>query len=128
MKKIVISFDGTCNEPEDAEQERGFFGLGSLEDDSITNVLKLHLMLGGDLKGSSAFEDQLCFYFSGVGTYGSKIQRAFNAGLALQRLDADHIMLAATRALRAVYEHGDEVFVFGFSRGSALARQFASLL
>jgi hypothetical protein len=128
MKKIVISFDGTCNEPEDAEQERGFFGLGSLEDDSITNVLKLHLMLGGDLKGSSAFEDQLCFYFSGVGTYGGKIQRAFNAGLALQRLDADHIMLAATRALRAVYEHGDEVFVFGFSRGSALARQFASLL
>ena len=84
MKRIVISFDGTSNEPKDAAQEHGLFGLGSLEDDSITNVLKLHLMLGGDLKGSSAFDDQPCFYYSGVGTYGGKFQRAFNAGLALQ--------------------------------------------
>ena len=128
MKRIVISFDGTSNEPKDAAQEHGLFGLGSLEDDSITNVLKLHLMLGGDLKGSSAFDDQPCFYYSGVGTYGGKFQRAFNAGLALQGMDADHIILAATRNLRAVYDSGDELFVFGFSRGAAIARQFASLL
>ena len=128
MKKIIISFDGTCNEPEDAKQERGFLGFGSLEDDSITNVLKLHLMLGGTLKGDSVHEDQPCFYYSGVGTYGSKIQRVFNAGLALQRLDSDHILLTATRDLRRVYENGDEIFVFGFSRGAAIARQFASLL
>ena len=128
MKKIIISFDGTCNEPEDAEQERGFLGLGGLEDNSITNVLKLHLMLGGSLKGSSVHEDQPCFYYSGIGTYGGKIQRAFNAGLALQRMDSDHIIMHANRDLRRVYDTGDEVFVFGFSRGAAIARQFASLL
>ncbi len=128
MKKIVISFDGTCNEPEDAEQERGFFGLGELEDSSITNVLKLHLMLGGDLLERSKFEGQECFYYSGVGTHGGALQRAFNAGLSLQSMDVDHIILSATRDLRRVYEEGDEVFVFGFSRGAAIARQFASLL
>ncbi len=123
MKRIIISFDGTCNEPEDADRDRGFFGFGALEDDGITNVLKLHLMLGGDLRGSSAFDDQLCFYYKGVGTYGGAFQRAFNASLALQRMDSDHIILAATRDLRAVYDHGDELFVFGFSRVVAIARQ-----
>ena len=38
-KTIVFSFDGTGNEPTDA----GEF----IENESITNVLKLHLLLGG---------------------------------------------------------------------------------
>ena len=38
---IVFSFDGTGNEPSDARE--------FVEDESITNVLKLHLLLGGGM-------------------------------------------------------------------------------
>ena len=38
---LVFSFDGTGNEPADAE--------GFRQDESISNVLKLHLLLGGGI-------------------------------------------------------------------------------
>lgn len=128
MKNLIFCFDGTCNEPADAEQESTFFGLGELEDSSITNVLKLHLMLGGDLRGNNAFEGQkqYSFYYSGVGTYGSAIQKAFNAALAPQNLDVDHIIANGFEDLTKMYDPGDQIFLFGFSRGAALARQFAA--
>lgn len=130
MKKIIICFDGTCNEPADAEQKSAYFGLGELEDSSITNVLKLHLLLGGDLKGRNAFEadGQYCFYHSGVGTYGSLTRKAFNAALAPQNQDVDHIIEMGFKDLNSVYKAGDRIFLFGFSRGAAIARQFAARL
>ena len=39
MKSIILNFDGTCNDPEDAGD---FF-----EDSSISNILKLHAFFGG---------------------------------------------------------------------------------
>ena len=44
---LIFSFDGTSNEPSDAAQDVDY--KGTKEDDNITNVLKFHLMLGGDL-------------------------------------------------------------------------------
>ena len=126
MKKITICFDGTCNEPEDVVQKRKHLGFSELEDNSITNILKLHFMLGGNLENqNSKFSGQYCYYYSGVGTYGNKIQRAFNAAVSPQRLDADRIMQHALDDLADCYQPGDEVFLFGFSRGAAMARQFA---
>ena len=46
-KNIIFCFDGTCNDPEDAVQKE--FLIGGAKDNSITNVLKLHLLFGGDL-------------------------------------------------------------------------------
>ncbi|MCG8438601.1 MAG: DUF2235 domain-containing protein, partial [Pseudomonadales bacterium] len=129
-KKIILCFDGTCNEPADAEQESTLFGFGELEDSSITNVLKLHLMLGGDLRDGSAFgaDGQICRYYSGVGTYGSRTRKAFNAALAPQNQDVDHILEMGFKDLEGIYSPGDEIFLFGFSRGAAIARQFAAKL
>ncbi len=126
MKKIIISFDGTGNEASDAQQESTWLGFGELEDNSISNVLKLHLLFGGDLKDTSKVPGQTCMYYSGVGTYGSKIKRAFNSALGLQKLDVDRIQKEAQEDLKKIYEPGDQLFLFGFSRGAAIARQFAS--
>lgn len=64
-KTIVFSFDGTGNEPADA----GEF----VEDESITNVLKLHLLLGGGMGPygqvvGDGVGKQLAFYYNGIGT------------------------------------------------------------
>ncbi|GKT12113.1 MAG: hypothetical protein ISEC1_P1088 [Thiomicrorhabdus sp.] len=128
MKKIVLCFDGTGNEPKDAKQEDSWFGFGDPEDDSISNVLKLHLLLGGDLKGSHAFGDQFSFYYSGVGTYGSWYDRLKNSFNAPPEEDVGDIIKAAMRDLYKNYQTGDQLFIFGFSRGAAIARRFTSLL
>jgi len=71
-KTIVFSFEGTGNEPEDVT--------AFVENESITNVLKLHLLMGGGLGRDGAVvgsgqEMQRAFYYNGVGTR--------DAGLAL---------------------------------------------
>ena len=50
MTNIIICFDGTSNHPRDAKQERSWFGAGEIEDNGITNILKLHALFGGNLK------------------------------------------------------------------------------
>ena len=127
-KNIILCFDGTSNEPADAVQERTKFGLGEAEDSSISNVLKLHLLLGGDLRGNHTINGQESYYFSGVGTYGNKIQRAFNAALAPESEDVGRIIKNGIRTLREKLSNKDKLFIFGFSRGAAIARRFASVL
>ena len=39
---LIFSFDGTSNEPRDAEQSVNKQGIK--EDDSITNIVKFHLL------------------------------------------------------------------------------------
>ncbi len=128
MKKLIFCFDGTGNEPSDAEQGRGLFGVGDPEDASISNVLKLHLLLGGDLKGNRVFPDQYCFYYPGVGTYGSWWDKLRNRALAPPEEDVGSIIKQAVSDIYNHYEVGDELFVFGFSRGAAIARRFVSRL
>jgi hypothetical protein len=53
MTKILLCFDGTGDEPEDAEQEPD--KSGTLEDDNISNVLKFHLLAGGTLDNKGSF-------------------------------------------------------------------------
>jgi len=129
-KKIMICFDGTCNHPSDAKQEREWFGLfGDIEDNGITNVLKLHVLFGGNLQNDG--EDvpgQRSFYYSGVGTYGNKIQKIFNAGFSPENLDVRRIIKTAGADLSDNYDAGDEIFIFGFSRGAAIARRFAAVI
>lgn len=65
---------------------------------------------------------------SGVGTYGNKIQQIFNAAFAPHNLDVARIIKSAGRDLKRVYKKGDRIFLFGFSRGAALARRFAAVI
>ncbi len=111
-KNIIICCDGTGNE----------FG------DNNSNVVKLYsaLIIDG--------QRQIGYYHPGVGTMGAptahnKISKAwsivmglaFGAGLLANVGDA-------YRYLMSVYEAGDKVFLFGFSRGSYTARALAGVL
>jgi uncharacterized protein (DUF2235 family) len=135
-KNIMICFDGTCNHPKDAKQERKWFGHGEIEDNGITNVLKLHVLFGGNLDNtaflpadkSKGQTEQHSFYYSGVGTYGNKLQKIFNAGFSPEKLDVSRIIKNAKKDLIKHYQDGDSIYIFGFSRGAAIARRFACLI
>jgi pimeloyl-ACP methyl ester carboxylesterase len=123
MKKIVFCFDGTCNDPEDSGD---FF-----EDSSVSNILKLHAFLGGSLRPmngvNSKTPNQRSFYYSGIGTRGNWLKQKFNSMFAPPYGDMDDILDEARSDLDAQdYQDGDEIYIFGFSRGAAIARMFAA--
>ncbi|MBF0187523.1 MAG: DUF2235 domain-containing protein [Magnetococcales bacterium] len=125
-KNIIICFDGTGNEPKDAEQCNSE---GECKDDSISNIAKLHLLLGGDFVGGNLnASQQVSLYYNGVGTYGGPLRRFLNQALAFAWADVGRIIRKACKDINAIYEEGDTVFVFGFSRGAAIARRFATVI
>lgn len=131
-KILFFNFDGTDNEPADAIQNKNFFG--SIEDSSITNVLKIHLLLGGTLQkktGNTPLKGgSRTFYYNGVGTYGNFFERKYNAGLAKESADVSTILRLARKDFHDHYDPNtiDYLVVVGFSRGAALARRFAAII
>lgn len=125
MKKLIFCFDGTCNDPEDSGD---FF-----EDSSISNILKLHTFLGGKLNPlndeNANTPSQHSFYYSGVGTRGSWLKQKLNAMFAPPYGDMDDILDEAKYDLKENHlADDDEIYIFGFSRGAAIARMFASTI
>ena len=111
-KNIVLCCDGTGNE----------YG------DDNSNVIQLYRTLIIDRKR------QVGYYHPGVGTEGSptstnklKAAIAVIGGLAMGAGILDNIS-DAYRYLMNVYEDGDNVFLFGFSRGAYTARAIAGVL
>ncbi len=111
-KNIVICCDGTGNE----------FG------DSNSNVVKLYQALARDPSR------QVAYYHPGVGTMGAKNAltvpgklwtsfRGLAFGYGLSENIAD-----AYRFLMLNFQAGDQVYVFGFSRGAYTARALCGLL
>ncbi len=128
-KLLIFNFDGTNNEPEDAQQEEK--KSGEIEDASITNILKFHLLLGGNLKEENTplKNGSRSFYYNGVGTYGNFFQRMLNAGLAVEKWDVAKVINRAMNDFDEFYDDTiEKVMVTGFSRGAAIARRFASLI
>lgn len=122
MANLIFNFDGTCNDPED---------VGHFSDDmSITNVLKLHAFFGGKLTPNNASNEntpgQHSFYYSGVGTRGNWIWRIINSAIPSPYGEINDIIGEADTDLEAHYKPGDKIYVFGFSRGAAIARIFAA--
>jgi uncharacterized protein (DUF2235 family) len=111
MKRLVICCDGTWNR---ADQERA-------GEPCPTNVVKLAYRVA---KRDGAGNPQIVLYNHGVGT-GNGLDRlsggAFGAGLE------DNIH-EAYRFLVGNYELGDEIYVFGFSRGAFTARSLVGMI
>ena len=128
MKNVILCFDGTNNEPEDADQKKEWLGVGELEDTSVTNILKLHLLFGGDLQGNNSILDQVSFYYPGVGTYGSMLDKLRNMALAPPDEDVGNIIKKAVKDLYKYFDDDDQLYIFGFSRGAAIARRFSTVL
>ena len=86
--------------------------------DKHTNVYKLY-------KALPTTSDQLPFYDDGVGADGNPIWRliggAFGTGL-WRKIKDGYTKIAH------VYERGDSVFLFGFSRGAFTARSLAGMI
>lgn len=111
MKRIVVCCDGTGNE----------FG------ERISNVIKLYKMMKCDAS-------QVAYYHPGVGTMGARaaltqigrwwtkvIGLAFGYGISENVADAYQFLMRT-------FEPGDEVYLFGFSRGAYTARCLCGML
>jgi len=98
--------DGTWNKP--GQTDEGV--------QTKTNVLKLSEAL-------AKFPDQIVGYFKGVGTdRGEKLTGgAFGWGLFDQIKDG-------YRSLRENFQPGDQIYLFGFSRGAYGARSLAGMV
>lgn len=110
MKRIVCSFDGTWDEPTDEA--------------TLTNVVKLHRAISPyDSRGVQ----QVTHYEIGIATdgggkgLGNFIKGAIGVEVGL-RIQSAYKFVAET------YEPGDEIHLFGFSRGAFEARSLGGLL
>ena len=110
-KNIVLCSDGTGN--------RDIKGRG-------TNVFKLFEAVDlNDHRTNPLLDQQLAYYDDGVGSRGNSFLRALGgaAGYGLKRNVKD-----LYRALSRVYDDGDRIYLFGFSRGAFTARTLAGLI
>lgn len=110
-RNIIICCDGTGNE----------IGV------TISNVLKLFRIV-------EKSDQQLVWYNAGVGTIGQQnpwtrwLQKAKGVlGLATG-LGLDDDVISAYRFLCSNYREGDQVFLFGFSRGAYTVRALAAFV
>lgn len=111
-KNIVICCDGTNNK----------FGICN------TNVVRIAELVARDP------DRQLCYYDPGVGTLPeqgvlTRVGRTLSRFMALAfATDINEKVSTAYAHLMAVWEPGDRVFLFGFSRGAYTARLLAAVL
>lgn len=114
-RNLVLCADGTWNEP--AESDRGAT--------CPTNVYLTSLAVDQDPANAGAGPAQLVRYQTGVGTQGSFFEHvvggAFGYGI-------DQIILDLYRWLVANYQPGDNLYLFGFSRGAYTVRSLAGLV
>lgn len=100
MKRIAIFLDGTRN---DLENNTNVWRLRSLCEPNASN--------------------QIAYYSKGVGTTFGEIARG---GVEGYGIDAE--IIAAYTWLAQTFESGDEIFIFGFSRGAYTARSLSGLI
>jgi uncharacterized protein (DUF2235 family) len=109
MKRLIVCCDGTWSKPDNKY---------------VTNVEKIARTVQNDpaLAGGVG---QLIYYIGGVGgsSYGADniLGGAFGFGLSAN-------VIASYRFLAQNYEFGDEIFIFGFSRGAYTARSLAGMI
>jgi len=110
-KKLAVFFDGTWNTADQHSKE----GLPC-----PTNVSK---MFEATLTYDNLNNHQIVHYVRGVGTRKSERITGGGFGYGI----SDNIK-EGYRFLVSNYEHGDEIYIFGFSRGAYTARSLAGLI
>lgn len=98
-------------------------------EENLSNVLKLYRLLD---KGHQS--GQVAFYDPGIGTLGNKkpwsplSDPARHAFYAMTGADLDRKVLTTYKFLIDTYEEGDEIYLFGFSRGAYTVKALAAFL
>jgi uncharacterized protein (DUF2235 family) len=106
-KKIILCADGTWNTPH---------GPAAQLDD--TNVRKLYELV---LDSPS----QLKYYDSGVGTDGTPFEHFFGGSMGAGLFEK---IQDGYEFLSYVWDPGDEIYIFGFSRGAYTARSLGGMI
>jgi hypothetical protein len=111
MKRLIVCNDGTWNTPD--QEDNGI--------PSPTNVFKIYNAIA-DNDGNTK---QLKYYHPGVGSEGGLAASVLGGavGVGISR----HIQ-SAYHWLGTNYDDGDEIYLFGFSRGAFTARSIGGLL
>ncbi|MBA4410624.1 MAG: hypothetical protein C0397_14530 [Odoribacter sp.] len=112
MKRIAIFCDGTWNTPDKSEN-------GKL---CQTNVVKMANAL---LPVSNDGKSQLLYYDTGIGSEGDVLKRVFDGATGN---GISENILQAYRFIIQNYKPGDELFLFGFSRGAYTVRSLSGLI
>lgn len=107
MKRLVVCCDGTWK---------------SSKDPRISNIEKIARAVTTRPDDDTI---QLVHYCSGVGTGGTWYDRLLGGALG-RGLDIN--LIDAYRFLALNYEPGDEIYVFGFSRGAYTARSLVGMI
>ena len=115
MKRIVLLIDGTW----DKEGAGAASNVAKLDASNPTVPRPLVKTIAAD--GTR----QLCHYHAGVGTDGDLLKRLLGGAIGF---GLKSIILDVYGFLVDSYEHGDEIYIFGFSRGSYAARALAGLI
>jgi uncharacterized protein (DUF2235 family) len=111
MKRLVLCCDGTWNS---ADQEHD-------GEPCPTNIVRFAYRVA---KRDKAGVPQIVYYDQGVGT-GNTIDRLSGGAIGKGLEENIH---DAYRFLLANYEHGDELFILGFSRGAFTARSIVGMI
>ncbi|KAF2200008.1 hypothetical protein GQ43DRAFT_473118 [Delitschia confertaspora ATCC 74209] len=119
-RKFILCFDGTGNK---------FSGT-----DADSNILKIYRML------DRSDESQFHYYQPGIGTYVTTKSLSHTSGIdrlksaylkakdsAVGSSFSDHVM-GGYKFLMRYYMPGDDIYLFGFSRGAYTARFLAEML
>jgi len=113
MKNIVICCDGTWNTPDQKKD-------GVADPTNVVRIFNATAELGND--GSSP---QHKYYHPGVGTDGSLWDKVVGGGTGR---GLNRNIMGAYRELCDFYEDGDQIFMFGFSRGAYTVRSLCGLI
>ena len=109
MKNIVLGIDGTWNRP--GQMDSGWT--------APTNVIKALRSVSGQSKDDTP---QSVIYEPGIGAYSrSLLQGATGLGIG-------PMILRSYESLSRYYEPGDNIYIFGFSRGACAARSLTNLI
>ena len=115
-KNLIFCFDGTMYDP-----------------DNWGNIWRLHQLFSAYPEENDNLypnPNNFSFYWSGVGTRQAPwrpLRRLLSAVWASSRCDVADIINEAGATLRENYQEGDKVYLFGWSRGAAIARRFAAV-
>jgi uncharacterized protein (DUF2235 family) len=132
-KRIILLLDGTWNDADSGPADTNIVRLREIISDCMDDArpMKVDILSPGSESirtsistGTFNNKEHLIFYERGVGTGGFLdlyFGGAFGTGLSRN-------IRRAYRFLSEKYADGDEVFIFGFSRGSYTARSLAGYI
>jgi uncharacterized protein (DUF2235 family) len=106
MKRVIVCCDGTWNDTDNQSAD--------------TNVFRIARAIHATQKTGGV--TQIVLYLRGVGTSGLRIERLIDGGTGF---GVDDNIRSAYMFIAQNYVPGDEIFLFGFSRGAFTARSLA---